>query len=202
MNKRRGRPAGGSDARLRILAAAREAFLERGYAAATLRDIARAADVDVALISYHFGSKQQLFGAAVSLTVSPGTVLSTLLQGGSAQLAGRILRAVLSTWDAPDVGGPLTLLLAETQRDARAMRSLREYLDRELGARLAAHIGGIGAGERAAAALTITMGLIVNRYVLRLEPIASMSAEQVARSLEPAMNAALWRGRLPNRTAR
>lgn len=202
MNKRRGRPPGGSDARERILAAARGAFLERGYAAATLRDIARAADVDVALISYHFGSKQQLFGAAVSLAVSPGTVLASVLQGESAQLAGRILRAVLATWDAPDVGGPLTLLLAETQRDARTMRLLREYLDRELAARLAAHIGGIGAGERAAAALTITMGLIFNRYVLRLEPIASMSAEQVARSLEPALNAALWRGRVPNRTMR
>lgn len=165
--------------------------------AATLRDIARAADVDVALISYHFGSKQQLFGAALSLTVSPGTVLTSVLRGEPARLPGRILRAVLATWDAPDVGGPLTVLLAEAQRDSQAMRSLREYLDRELATRLAAHLGGVGAAERAAAALSITMGLIHTRYVLRLEPIASMSAERVVGLLEPSLRAALWRGRTP-----
>lgn len=193
MNKSRGRPPGGSDAKQRILQSARTAFLQRGYDRATLRAIAAAADVDVALVSYHFGSKQRLFGAALSLTVGPSTVLTAAMDGDPAGLAERILRAVLYTWDEPDVAGPLALLLAETQRDAQTMRSLREYLDRELVSQLASVIPGPGASGRAAGASAITMGLIFNRYILRLQPISSMSPDQVVRVLAPAMNVTLWR---------
>lgn len=49
--------------RERILDAAEELFALHGYDGVTLRQIALAAGVDVALANYHFGKKQQLFEA-------------------------------------------------------------------------------------------------------------------------------------------
>jgi AcrR family transcriptional regulator len=47
----------------RLLDAAEELFAQRGFHGVSLRDITEAAGVDVALVSYHFGSKRALFTA-------------------------------------------------------------------------------------------------------------------------------------------
>ena len=56
-----GRPKDGVDRRTRILDAAESLFSERGYDAVTLREIAREAEVDLALPNYYFGRKPALF---------------------------------------------------------------------------------------------------------------------------------------------
>jgi AcrR family transcriptional regulator len=53
------------DTREGILAAALEAFTEKGFDGATARDIAARAGVNHGLIRYHFGNKQKLWQAAV-----------------------------------------------------------------------------------------------------------------------------------------
>ncbi|HTY27063.1 MAG TPA: helix-turn-helix domain-containing protein, partial [Mycobacterium sp.] len=50
----------------RILEAARESFAERGSAGTTIRAVARAADVDPALVYHYFGSKEGLLDAATA----------------------------------------------------------------------------------------------------------------------------------------
>jgi AcrR family transcriptional regulator len=55
----------GADTRERILAAALEAFSDRGFDGATTREIATRADVNLGLIQYHFGGKLRLWRAAV-----------------------------------------------------------------------------------------------------------------------------------------
>jgi len=55
------RQAGAEVTRQKILDAAELLFAERGYHSVSVRDITAAAGVDVALINYHFGSKQLLF---------------------------------------------------------------------------------------------------------------------------------------------
>ncbi|MHB1921122.1 MAG: TetR/AcrR family transcriptional regulator [Chitinophagaceae bacterium] len=48
-----------------ILEAAEQLFAEKGYEGTSVRDIARQARVNIAMISYYFGSKEKLFGALV-----------------------------------------------------------------------------------------------------------------------------------------
>lgn len=48
------------DTRDRILAVAEKLFMERGYAATSLREITTAAEVNLAAVNYHFGSKEAL----------------------------------------------------------------------------------------------------------------------------------------------
>lgn len=53
----------------RILAAARTLFAERGLAATSTRAIAHRADVNLALIHYHFGNKEKLYRRAIEQEV-------------------------------------------------------------------------------------------------------------------------------------
>ncbi len=66
------RPAeAGPGARDRILAAARAEFAERGYDKTSVRGIAQAAGVDAALVHHYFGTKEQVFEAAIELPSRP-----------------------------------------------------------------------------------------------------------------------------------
>jgi AcrR family transcriptional regulator len=62
---RRGRPLkdGGGDSRVAILDAAEALFSEHGFDAVTMRQAARLAGVDSALLHYYFGDKRGLFDA-------------------------------------------------------------------------------------------------------------------------------------------
>jgi AcrR family transcriptional regulator len=55
-----GRAARGEATRERVLAAARDVLLERGFAQTSTRAVAERADVRLSLVHYHFGSKQRL----------------------------------------------------------------------------------------------------------------------------------------------
>lgn len=67
----KGRPSGDSDARIRLIDAAREAFIALGYQGVSTREIARRAGVDAAMIRYYFGGKPGLFEHMVRETLSP-----------------------------------------------------------------------------------------------------------------------------------
>jgi AcrR family transcriptional regulator len=194
MNKRgRGRPSGPSTTRADIAAVARRRFLAEGYDRVSLRSIAEEAGVDVALISYHFGSKKGLFGAALALAANPAELFARQLDGPLNSLPDRMLRAVLQVWSDPETGASLRALLEAAVRDPDVTRLLRELLGREILTPLAARIGGADATRRAAVAASQVAGLIMARYVLQLEPLASMPPDEVVARLAPTLRATLAR---------
>src|SRR5213594_91735 len=59
-------PSGRSrDTRQRLLEAAGEVFAERGFRDATIQEICRRADANIAAVHYHFGDKEQLYCAVI-----------------------------------------------------------------------------------------------------------------------------------------
>jgi AcrR family transcriptional regulator len=186
LNKTRGRPRGRPDTKARIAEAARELFLEHGYQGTTVRAIAAAAGVDSALISYHFGSKQGLFGESLDLLcVRPGA-LDDALRGDPAGLADRLITAMTTLWDAT---GPTENRMA--LQDDDTMRAFRGYLESELLVRIAEFLGGPDATDRATAAVGVIGGLIFTRYLNPLRPVAALSPADVRRVFGPALRAAL-----------
>jgi AcrR family transcriptional regulator len=192
LNKRgRGRPAGGTDARDQILDVARRRFRTDGYDRVTLRSIAAEANVDAALIAYHFGSKKGLFGAALALSANPAEMLAQELDGPLNSLPQRVLLTVLRVWDDPRTGPSLRAFLDAALRDPDLMRLFREMLSREIVARIADRLGGADATARAGLAASQIAGLILARYVIGIEPVASMAPEELADRVAPVLGAAL-----------
>jgi len=182
--RRRGPRGDGTQAREAILAAARTRFGADGYDRATLRAIAAAAGVDVALVSYYFGSKSDLFVAALQLPISPAEVLDALLADGTDGLGARLLERLLTVWDEPVSGAPLADVLRSA---AGQFDLLRDFLAQQIVPRLAAAIDAPDAELRATAVASQVLGLLLARYVLRAEPLASAPRAEVVALLAPTI---------------
>ena len=187
----RGRRRGKPDTRRQVLEVARRRFLAEGYAAVSMRSVAAEAGVDPALLSYFFGSKQGLVGAALALSTNPADALAAALPGPLETLPERVLNTLLTTWDDPETGAPLRMMLRTTAADPDVARLVRGVVEDGIIDRLAQRLRGPHARERAAAFTTQLAGLIFTRYVLALEPIASMTRAELVRRLAPALRAAL-----------
>lgn len=201
MNKSRGRRAGGPDTRAQILEAARDRFLSGGYAATSMRSIAADADVDVALLSYHFSSKQGLFASAMELPVRPGELIEQALEAPVEQWPGRILRTVLRVWDDPEIGPVLvqTVLATATAQDGAG--GFVEFLETELLGRLKGRLAGRDAEARATGVLMTIAGLLMTRYVLKVPAMADASPEEIVRIATPGIAIHLRGARLRDRSA-
>jgi AcrR family transcriptional regulator len=193
MNKPRGRgrPPGRTETRSEILEVARARFLREGYDRVTLRSIAREAGVDAALISYHFGSKRGLFGAAMQLPANPPEILAAVLPGPLDTLPERLLRAVLAAWDDPDRSAALRTFARAALFDPDVARLFREMAEREMISRIAERLHTADASRRAAVAASQIAGLIFVRYVLCIEPLASMPTDELIARSAPALRVAL-----------
>jgi AcrR family transcriptional regulator len=184
MTKPRGpRPDRGL-AREQILDAARRQFAAHGYDRVSLRAIAADAKVDVALVSYYFGSKNSLFVASLRLPVNPVDVIDGVLAGPQADLGARLLRTLLTVWDDPTTGAPLVSVLRSASSQPEM---LRDFIEREILVRVAGAIDADDAELRAAAAATQILGLVFSRYVLRVEPIASAGHDELVSLIAPTL---------------
>jgi AcrR family transcriptional regulator len=191
-NRPRGRPKGPSTTRADILAAANRRFLADGYDRVTLRAVANDAGVDVALVSYYFGSKKGLFGAAMALTANPAELLVREMKGPLNSLPERIVRTVVRTWDDPEAGPALRTFFEALVREPEVARAFGEMMEKEMLPAIAERLGGGAEATRRAATMASQIGgLILARYVLRVEPIISMTPEQLARRMAPGLRAVL-----------
>jgi AcrR family transcriptional regulator len=183
---RRGRRPGAPDTRAAILAAARELFATQGYAGTSVRSIAAAAGVDGSLVHHYFGTKDDLFVAALQLPVDPRERLADVIALGPDGAAERLLRVFLSVWDDPEYQLPL-VGLARNLLDPSGQRLLTEgFLPAIL------HPVGVAMGvERPEVRMPLVasqvIGLILMRYVLAVEPLASMPSDDVVAIFAPTL---------------
>jgi AcrR family transcriptional regulator len=175
-----GRRRGESGTRDAILAAAKQAFAAQGYAATSLRSVARTAGVDPSLVTHFFGSKDGLFEAALALPVEPAALVEGLLAGGVGTLGERVARTFLLVWDSTPGQGPMLAMLRSAVSHEDSAAKLRELLLRSLLRPLAQGAGGNDPDRRAALLASQVVGLAMTRYVLKLEPIASATPDELA----------------------
>ncbi len=187
--RRRGRPRGGSsDARERILAAAAAEFGERGYDGATMRAIAERAAVDPALLHHYFGAKSELFTATVDVPLDPARLLPGALDGDLGSAGERLVRLVLTTWDSPSFRERGVALVRTAIGNRRATSLLVGFVSREIVQRIGDRIGeGEDARHRASLIASQILGLIVGRYVLGIEPLASASIDRIVADVGPTV---------------
>ncbi|MER5862696.1 TetR family transcriptional regulator [Kitasatospora sp. NPDC002040] len=183
--KRTGRRPGSTDTRRVVLEAARAEFAARGYEKASMRAIGRAAEVDPALVHHYFGSKDRLFLAALEFPVDPRTVVEQVLAGDRATVGERVAGFVLTLWEQPGVLDRLLALVRAAATTEQVAQLMREFVLEELVRRAAVELDIEQPELRTELMLSQIMGLAMARYVIRVEPLASATREELLPLLAP-----------------
>jgi AcrR family transcriptional regulator len=187
MSKSRpGRRPGPSSTRSEILVSARTLFASRGYHGTTVRDIAADAGVNAALVHHYFGSKEQVFVAAMNLPLNPADLISRLRDGGPrAALGERVVRLFARTWRDPATGQPLQALLRTAASTEQGATMMRQFVEEVMLPRVSAELGV--SRVRAAGAFSQLIGFALAATILRTEPLASASEDEVVALLAPSV---------------
>ncbi len=139
--RRSGRRVGASGTREAILIAAGRQFAQHGYDRASLRGIAAEAGVDQKLIAHFFGSKQQLFVAAIELPLNPAEVLPAVLAGDRSSVGARLAAVLVNVLEQEEIHQRLTGVVRAAASEPEVARMMREFLTREVFAPVAELLG-------------------------------------------------------------
>jgi AcrR family transcriptional regulator len=169
----------------RILAAARDEFAQHGWAGSTIRAVARAADVDPALVYHYFGSKEGLLDAA---TNPPQKWLESVAKVWTTpvdQLGAALITLLLASWADDEIGPTLRAILQTAAHEPATREKLRRVVEGSL-----MGVSGLGTDERerlvrSGLISSQMMGFALMRYVWKIEPIASMSDDEAIAAVSP-----------------
>ena len=183
--KRPGRPPGASDTRERILTSARELFARNGIDKTSIRAIAADADVDPALVHHYYGTKTELFAAAIHIPIDPMQIIGPLQQIPVEEIGHKLPRLLLPLWDSEMGKGFIaTLRSILAGNDPSLVRSfLQEVIAKEVGSRVD---NPPGSGPvRVQFVASQLVGVVMARYILELDPFKSLPVEQIAETIGP-----------------
>lgn len=194
--KRPGRPRGTSDTRDRILANARELFARNGIDKTSIRSIAAAAGVDSALVHHYFGTKEQLFAAAINIPIDPMAVLVPLRETPVEELGHVLPTILLPLWDS-QMGAALIATMRSLLAGAD-ISLVRSFLQEIIAAEVAPRVDDPpGSGRlRVQFVASQLVGVVMARYIIGLEPFASLPPQRIAETIGPTLQRYLT-GELP-----
>lgn len=183
--RRTGRRPGKPDTRAQILAAAEAAFRRDGFEGASVRGIARDAGVDQALVHRYFGTKRELFAAAIKLGFDPAQFVAQIAAGGAAGLGSRAVAAASAIWETP--AG--LALIATVRASPELTGSMAAFIHEPI-ATAARTVLGLSRREadlRAGLVEAQMLGLVQARFLNPREPVASFTREELVRVYGPVL---------------
>jgi AcrR family transcriptional regulator len=174
--------------RAAVLAAARRLFAQNGYARTSIRAIAAEADVNHALVVTYFGGKEALFMEAVGRFQIPQDALAGDIEG----MGARIARAYVERWENMAEDDPWLALVRSSLSHEGSFELLRSELEAQQGGPLSVVLGRSDDGpQRSAMVECLIAGMIMTRYIYRLEPARSLPAAAFEAALASSLQHAI-----------
>ena len=136
---------------------------------------------------HYFGSKDELFGAALEIPVEPGVVLERAAAADPAELGTTLARAFLDAWEPPDNRQRLIAMVRSAMTNEAALGMVREYLGRRVFGPITQALGVPDAELRANLVGSQFIGLAMMRYITCIEPIASAPVDQLVAAVGPTV---------------
>lgn len=183
--KRLGRRPGESRTREAIAAAARRLFSERGYDRTTIRAIAEAAEVDPALVNHFFGSKRGLFASVTTFPVELADAMPHIADGPRSKVGLRLAEFVVGAIEDPETRLAITSLVRAAASEPEAARAVREIVTARVLTPISESLAADQPELRASLINSQMVGLIMARYVIELEPLASLPPDEVIQAIAP-----------------
>lgn len=166
-------------------------FATVGYDRTSMRQVAIESGVDPALVTHYFGSKVRLFVESADLPADPAVVVTMLVEGPREEAGLRLASFALQTLESEEGRGRMLSLVRAATSEPEAGRLLRERITADMLEPVAQQIGGDRAAYRASLVLMHIIGLAMARYVIRVEPLAGLPAEELVADLAPRLQACL-----------
>lgn len=187
--------------REQIKRVAESQFIVRGYDGTTMRSIAKGAGCDPAMVSYYFGSKQRLFRDCFDLPLDPLQQILQLWEPGLEGIADRLLDFAFTLYEERLTKDRMKALMRALITDSETTQRFRAYMSENL----------LKGGAEVLNTLQITFGQEVNeeletnfqalieilmsmiygvatmRYIVQLEPVASMERSELQNRLAPIL---------------
>jgi AcrR family transcriptional regulator len=137
-------------------------------------------------VHHYFGNKDKLFLAAVDAPADPADLLPTVLAAPRDQLGAAVVHMLLHVWDGPARPAGLALIRSAVSNEWTA-KLLREFLVSRVLRKVVSTLGFDPDVRAARASLVASqlIGLVMTRYVLRLEPLASASHDSIVAAIGP-----------------
>jgi AcrR family transcriptional regulator len=186
--RRTGRRPGKSRSREDILEAARRLFADKGFDATSVRAISREAGVDPALVHHFFGSKEEVFNAALADVVKPEEIFAEVLAGDQHAVGERLVHKFLAIWEHEASRGALLAILRSAVSHPHSAELLGRFMAGSVLRHIAESVDPEDAEIRGSLVSSQLIGLALLRYVLRTEPLASASIEQIEAMIGPTIN--------------
>lgn len=199
MTPRIGRRPGAGDTREALLDAAREMFAQRDFEQVSVRAIASRAGVDPAMINHWFGTKEGLFQAAMELPYDVHATVSQLVEVATdEELPERIVRTFLTVWEGPTSGPAMLALYRRVVAGHVPASAIRSFASSVLVPTITGRLSCSRAEAQRRFTLVASqlLGAFTARRVIGLEPLASMTEDQVVAYLAPTVQRYLY-GDLP-----
>jgi AcrR family transcriptional regulator len=191
LGRRGGRRQGSTTTREEILRSARKLFAELGYRGATTRAIAQDARVDPALIHHFFHTKEELFNAAISDAFRPEAILDVVRQPGDGGVGERLIRGFLRLWDDREAREPMLAVVRSSMAYDDAAHLVSEFVTTQVIGEVVKSNATSHAELRTTLVGAQMIGILVVRYVLAVEPFASLDPETLAALLGPGIDRCL-----------
>lgn len=179
-------PSKSERTRVRILDAASRLFAASSFDRVSIRAIAREAGVDSALVHHYFGTKDDLFTEVLSHAATPAELLGKVAARPADDWGAELLRTGLRLLESP-AGPALRAMLRSGISSHPAL--LRTFVEGQLMSRIGGMLSVPEEERRRRAVLVGSqfVGLFVARYVVRIEPLASMAPEEIVTAIGPTI---------------
>ena len=170
-----------------ITEAARTSFAENGWAGTTMRGVARAAGVDPALVHYYFKSKEELLDAS---TTPPAELIEKLQEISGVPLDQRgtaILERVIWVWTRPETREVLRSILLTAAHEDRTLQKLRLFFTATILPSVSPQWDESERALRAGLVASQVSGVIMTRWIWKVEPLASLPDAQLIELIAPTL---------------
>ncbi|WP_174857661.1 TetR family transcriptional regulator [Streptomyces lydicus] len=175
------RPRRSAATRAAILAAARDRFAADGYERATIRAIARDADIDPSMVMRYYGNKAGLFAAASEIEVHA----PDLTHFPREEAGARLVRHFVERWECDETLTAMMRVGVTNEAGAERMRGV--FAEQIRPVLTAVCPVPEEAPTRAALIASQILGMALCRYVLHLPPAVGLSHDEVIAWLAPTV---------------
>jgi len=175
------------DVRDAVLDAARAAFHARGYVRTSMKGVAAAAGVAPEVVNRYWNSKESLFAAAMQLPFDPASAMPQLVAPGLDGMGERLTRATLDMLADEQTRNDFIALFQAGASATKAARGMQDFIERSMVDRLVRVLGVPDARLRVNLIMAYLMGIATTRYIVRLEPVASMPEDDLVRLVAPTI---------------